>query len=74
MNEFEKADRRLKKVEKELDGMRFILSKDKRDKIIKKSEKELKDVANDLTAVRKEQMDMENTKLGEKIKRKLNMI
>ena len=42
MNEFEKADRRLKKVEKELDEMRFILSKEKRDKLINKSEKELK--------------------------------
>ena len=73
MFEFEKTDRRLKKVEKELDGMRFILSKDKRDKIIKTSEKELKDVANDLNVVRKEKMKLRIQILGKK-QRKLRMI
>ena len=47
-NEFEKSVWKLKRVEKELDEMRFIISKDKRDKIIRKSENELKDVAKDL--------------------------
>ena len=49
--------------------MRFILSKEKRDIIIKKREKELKDVARDLNAVRKEQMEMENAKLGGKVEK-----
>ena len=69
MNKFEKVDRRLKKVEKELDEMRFIISKDKRDKIIRRSENELKDVARDLNAVRKEQMEMENVKLWKKVEK-----
>ena len=41
ISEFKKADGRLKKVEKELDGMKFIISKIRRDKIIRKNENEL---------------------------------
>ena len=49
--------------------MRFSIDKNKRDKIIRKSETELKEVADNLKAVRKEHMELENVKLGGKVKK-----
>ena len=67
INEFDKADRSLKMVEKELDEIKFVISKDERDEIIGKNVNQLEDVGRDLTAAREKLIELDNGKLVEKV-------
>ena len=61
--------KKLKMIDKELEEMKFVMSEDERDRIVRKNINELKYFGRDLTAAREKLIELENSKLVEKVEK-----